>query len=128
MELTPEERRRIYEEEKARLEPRQEAHDPQPPQKGIGRWLILGFVVVFVILPLISYLGGSSSSSPRSSPSASRSGAGSVRDREEAQKEADKVHQQELADHARVVLHCMEVVENYSRYAEHSPRERMARE
>jgi beta-lactamase regulating signal transducer with metallopeptidase domain len=47
MELTPEERQRIYEEEKARLEARRE---PQPPKKSVAPMVILGVVAFFVII------------------------------------------------------------------------------
>jgi hypothetical protein len=65
-----------YEEEKARVEPRQEVQAPKPPAslKGITWWVIpLSLFLLFVILPLISYsIFSPSSSSPSSSPSSSR--------------------------------------------------------
>lgn len=65
-----------YEEEKARVELRQEVQAPKPPapQKGITWWVIpLSLFLLFVILPLISYsIFSPSSSSPSSSPSSSR--------------------------------------------------------
>jgi hypothetical protein len=53
MELTPEERQRIYQEEKARLEVRQEL---QPPKKSDAWKIILGIVLFLVIIALIGNL------------------------------------------------------------------------
>jgi hypothetical protein len=105
MELTPEERRRIYEEEKARLEPRPEVEEGSAPQldgdevgpsaafsssaaedsgspapkKGIAGKVILGLFILFVIIRFISSFSGSSSSSRSSSPSSPLSGEKTVR-------------------------------------------------
>ena len=53
--------------------------------------------------------------------------AKTLHQQEEADKEADKVHQQEMADYARAILRCQEIIRDYGRYEEHTPAERVRR-
>ena len=76
MELTPEERQRIYEEEKARLEARRE---PQPPKKSVAPMVILGVVAFFVIILIAGSLAEKTETTSTPSPLPSTSGVRTVR-------------------------------------------------
>ena len=76
MELTPEERHRIYEEEKARLEARQE---PQPTKRSVAPMVILGVVAFFVIILIAGSMAEKAQTTSTPSPSSETSGVRTVR-------------------------------------------------
>jgi hypothetical protein len=78
MELTPEERQRIYEEEKARLEAREKL---RPPKTSVAAWVVLCIFVLFVITLVIGFLAEQPHTTSTPSPSSSTSGVRTLRGR-----------------------------------------------
>jgi hypothetical protein len=76
MELTPEERQRIYEEERVQREACQEL---QPPKRGATGKVILGIIVFLVITVLTGCSSEEHHTTSNSSPSSSKSGVRTVR-------------------------------------------------
>jgi hypothetical protein len=76
MELTPEERRRIYEEEKVRLEARQE---PPAPKRSVAPVVILGVLALLVIIRIVGSAEKTEGPTSTPSPSSSTSGERTVR-------------------------------------------------